>query len=245
MAYSPKYTSATDVYGKTGLSNTEVDVSANDSQLLQDAEAEVELITGRKFTGSNVATDYISGPDRDIIGSTGQKATRFKLTNWPIQSITAFVTLNPDGTTNTTYDNLTDVQISAGTIYTEDYWLETSVDPLTGNQGTNGNVLLTSDSLVPGRMNVRVSYTYGYSSVPRTVKTLATCIAGIMAWVKFMGGQYNRLDSYSIPQQSVSKGSFYDRANQNIEALTKEANELLDRIGRRPKTFYVSSTGAR
>ena len=74
---------------------------------------------------------------------------------------------------------------------------------------------------------------------------LATCLAGIRAWLRFLGGEYNRLNSYGIPQQSVNKGDFYARGMQNIKLLTEEAERLYKRIGKRKITFFASSGGDR
>ena len=100
---------------------------------------------------------------------------------------------------------------------------------------------MVTEEIPPGNNNIQISYTYGYTTLPTQIRTLACCLAGIRAWVNFMGGSYNYLNSYSIPQQSVNKGDFYDRAQKNIEALTNEANGLLDRVGRKPRTLFVSS----
>lgn len=245
MVYSPKYCSATDAYTKTGLTSSEVDLTTNDYQLIQEAEAELEALTGRKFTSGNASTEYYSGQDKDILGATGEKATRIHVANWPVQSITALQQLYVDGSVATTYATLSSTLISAGTYYNADYWLETSYDPLQDAQALNGSILFSTVYVTPGRMNYKVSYTYGYATVPAIVKNLATCLVGIRMWVSFMGGQYNRLDSYNIPQQSVNKGSFYDRCVQNIAVLREEADRLLERIGRRPRTLFVASTGAR
>ena len=69
-------------------------------------------------------------------------------------------------------------------------------------------------------------------------------MAGVRAWVQFMGGQYNRFNSYSVPQQSVNKGDFFQRGKQMINELTQEANRLLDRIGRGTRRLAFGTGGS-
>ena len=244
MVYACLYTSATEVYNKTGLTATEVNLTTYDT-ILEDAEVELERITGRKFTTGNSITEYLDGPKKDILGITGNKATTINLSNYPIQSITEFKILDTNMSATSTYGTLTSVQIAAGTYYTTNYWLDVMEDPITGSTIPLGKITLISDTFPVGRNNIKVSYTYGYSTVPVAVRDLATCLAGIRTWIRFMGGSYNYLNSYSIPQQSVSKGDFYDRGQKMIDQLTNESNRLLDRIGRKASTVFFASSADR
>jgi len=245
-AGSFKYTDANTVYARTGLGTSEVDFTVgNNADIIYDAEAELETLTGRKFTNANSVTEYINGPTKDVLGYNGTKATSIRTSNYPIQSITSFKSVYLDDSTNQSLATLTSVQIAAGTFDTTDYWLDTIQDNIGGSIIPNGKITLKTMEFPTGTQNIVISYTYGYTSVPTAVRALATCLAGIRAWIQFMGGNYNRLDSYSIPQQSVSKGSFYERANQNIQALQAEADRLLDRIGRRTRVLAFSSGGSR
>ena len=237
--YSPIYTSAEEVYARTGLTNSEVDLIAYD-YIIRDAETEVELLTGKKYTTGNARVGYFSMPDKDI---TDTKPTTVWLSNFPIQSIVEFKTLDVNGAAISTYGTLTSVQIAAGTFETTDYWLEVKEDAVTGNIIPTGKITLKTASFSKGTNNVKVSYTYGYTSVPTAVKELACCLAGIRAWLRFLGCGYNRLNSYAIPQQSVDKGDFYIRGKQNIDLLTDEANRTLDRVGRKPRTLYFATGG--
>lgn len=243
MAYTPIYTSVAQVQAKTALTNSEVDLTNDDivRATIQDAELEVELITGRKFTDANAATEYLNGPKRDVIGITGNKATSIRVSKYPIQSLTTFITLNVDGTTATTYGTLSAAQVTAGTFSTTDYWLDTAIDPLTGSTVPSGRIILKTDVFQPGVQNIKAVYTYGYPTVPVDIRDLATCLAAMRVWIRFMSGSYNRLDSYSIPQQNVSKGDFYDRAMKAIAQYKEEAERLLNRVGRRADILYFST----
>lgn len=243
-AYSPVYTNSDHIYAKTGLTSAEVDLTNFNLDLIQDAELELEELTGRKFTDANTRTEYITNPPRDAVGTTGNKATRIRVAMYPIESVTAFNILNLDGSLNKAYATLTAGQIAAGTIYTADYWLTGSTDPLTNLFVPNGRIELSSDDLTPG-LKAQITYTHGYATVPVPIRALATCLAGIRAWIRFLGGSYNRLNSYSIPEQAVNKGDFYQRGQQSINLLQEEADRLLDRIGRRPRILFYTTSGDR
>jgi hypothetical protein len=233
-----------DVYDKTGLSVSEV-ANAIVTTLIAYADAEIETITRRKFSDANAKTEFFDGSKKDILGISGNNATTINLSEYPVESITAFQVLNSDMTAAKTYTALTSVQIAAGTYYTTDYWLDTIVDPVTLNTIPYGKITLISDVFPTGRNNIKVSYTYGCAAVPTLIKELSVCMAGIRTWVYFLGGGYNRLNSYTIPQQSVDKGDFYLRGHRNILLLQEEANRILDRVGRKPRTLAFSSSADR
>jgi len=234
---SAVYTSYTSVYAKTGLSTSEV-ASATVDLLILDAEAELEALTGRKFTNGNSVTEYLSVRDKDIIGNA---QTTFKVRFWPIQSVTICNLLDSTGAASATLGTLTSAQISAETYYTTDYWLDTSNDTANNLLVANGIFKLKTRTLSKGTQSIKVAYTHGYNSVPQVIQNLATCLAGIRTWLAFMGASYNRLNSYQISETSVNKGDFYQRGQQNIQMLTDEANRLLDRIGRKQRSIYFSS----
>lgn len=240
MVYSPIYCSVAGVQSKTGLSNTEVDLTSDAivQATIQEAEIEIETITGRKFTSGNSITEYHSIKDKDILD---KYQTSIQLNHFPIQSISVLKKLDINNTAIETYDTLSAAEITAGTFDSDDYWLEIQNDPLTNSVSPNGKVTLKTDSFPKGTNNVIVTYTYGYSAVPVAIRDLANCLAGIRCWIRFIGGSYNRLNSYSVPQQNVSKGDFYQRGMQNIQMLTDEANRLLDRIGRKSRVLAFSS----
>jgi hypothetical protein len=241
-SYSPIYTSVAAVQSKTSLSATEIDLTDDNivRATIEDAEVELELLTGRKFTSSTAITEYINVNREDILGN---KQTKIQTSQWPILSVTTFNILDLDNATEDALDTLTAAQIAAGTFYTADYWLDVSRDAVSNSVVANGHIALKVNSMSKQMQKVKIAYTYGYASVPVSIRDLATCLAGIRCWIRFMGGQYNRLNSYSIPQQTVNKGNFYERAQQNIAALQTEADRLLDRIGRKPR-IYMYSTGS-
>jgi hypothetical protein len=239
-----KYCTEQDVYNRCGLTASEVNLTTN-TNIIYDAEAELELTTGRKFTDANSVTEYISGPNKDILGISGTKARGLNLSNYPIQSVSEFKQLNTDGTVQATYGTLTSVQIAAGTYTTTDYWLEAMEDQITNLSIPYGRITMKNDDIQPGIENYKVVYTYGYSSVPNVVKNLAVCLSSVRMWVQFMGGKYNRLDSYSIPQQTANKGDLFVRGERMIQQLTQEAERLYERIGKHKSVMLFATTGSR
>ena len=244
-AFSPLYTTAQRIYAKSGVCSSDVDLGNEDiaRMIIGSAEAELEMITARKFTDANTVTERLNTNQKDILGNY---ATSFTLTHYPIQSISSFSLVDIDGNAVSTFAALTTIQIAAGTWETTDYWLDTQNDPLTNLIVPNGHITLKTKTIPPGVNNVKITYSYGYlTAAPLSVIELATCLASIRVWIRFLGGSDNRLNSYSIPQQNADKGDFYARGKQNIEMLQKEADDLLDRIGRKPRILAFSTGGQR
>lgn len=244
MTYTPIYTSVAQVQAKTGLSNSEVDLTNDDivRTTIEDAESEVEMLTGRKFTDGNADAEYFSTQGKDVTDNFQRTVIA---SHFPIQSVVTFNLLNLDGSAISTFDPLTSAQITAGTFDTDQYWLELLNDPLTNVASPTGKFVLKVQTITAGTNTVYLAYTYGYSAVPSVIRDLATCLAGVRCWLRFLGASYNRLNDYSIPQQTVSKGDFYQRGKQNIDLLTEEAERLLDRIGRKPRTLFFASGSPR
>ena len=230
-SYTPLYTTGTLILAKAGLASTDIQPTDNDSEIIKEAEAELEMVAGRKFTGNNSITEYLDGPKKDIFQNN---ATTITLSNYPIQGITVLKTLNLDGTDNSTYA----AWPNSGSFETVDYWVDTNEDGITQGIVPTGKIKLKTAIWPTGTKNIKVVYTYGYTTVPTQVANLATVLGAIRTWVMFMGGQYNRWDSYSIPQQNANKGDFYARGEVMIKQLTAEAERLLDRIGRKTRVYF-------
>ena len=257
-----RYTTPTAVFNKSGLTTSEIDLTVN-TDIIEDSEAELDMITGRRWDDANALIEFLSGPTEDQIGrqvpnffsdsfgiSTGTgaqfnlgRARSISINKYPILSITGFARLNKDATVAKEFDTLTTVDIAAGTTETDDYWLEMQFDEPSQLYVANGRIIMKNEDIIPGVRNYRVTYTYGYVAVPTTIRALASAMAGIRAWVAFTGGQYDRITSYSVPEQSVTKNDIYARAQQNIERLQAEVDQLLDRIGRRSGRIFFA-TGA-
>jgi hypothetical protein len=238
---SGKYCTSTDVYTRTGLTTSEVP-DATVQAVLLDAEAELEMITGRVFTNGNAMTEYITIGPADVMGN---KQSAIQLRFWPVQSIAAFQLQDSTGAATATFAALTGAQVAAGTYATTDYWLELSHNPITNTVVPCGRLKLKTYTISQGTNIAYVSYTYGYSSVPQIIRSLSATMTGVRIWLAFLGGHYGQINSYSIPEQSVNKGDFYARARQNVDMLTEQSSQLLDRIGRRSRTLFFATGGPR
>ena len=241
MVYTPKYTNATSIYKKSGLTSSDCDVEANDYQLIKEAEAELEAFAGRNFSATTTVTEYQSGPKKDVLGYSGKKARTLRVENYPILSVTALQFLNVDGSLNTDFATLSTVEISAGTFINADYVLERQEDPITQTQICNGKISFLTEEIPYGDNNVKITYTYGYATVPTLVAQLAAAMGALKQWETFMGVNYNFIQSYSIPQQSVNKGDFSGRAKAKMETLQAEIDRLKARIGQRPQRMFFAS----
>jgi hypothetical protein len=241
IATSSSYCSSANVYARTGLSTTEVSEAIVDV-LIADAEAELESVCGRKFTSANAVTEFLSVRDKDIID---KYQTAVVLSHWPVQSVTECKIVDDDGSAVETFDTLSAAEVLAGTFESEDYWLELGNDSVDNAIKPIGRLVFKSYSLPKGVNNVKVAYTYGYSSVPRMVTELASCLAGVRAWTYFLGGSYDGINSYSVPEQSVNKGDLFARGSKNMDSLNERANVLFDRIGRRSRILFFASGGDR
>ena len=234
---SASYATTADVYTRTGLTTTEIDATTM-TTLLIDAEAELEMMTGKKFTNANAYTEYLSIKDRDIIGNY---QSSWFVSHWPIQSVTLCNVVDSDGTATSTFDTISTAEIAASTFESEDYWLEASRDSTTNLNVPNGKFVLKTQTLKEGTNNLKVSYTYGYSSVPRPIVELASSMAGIRAWVVYLGGQYESSNSYNLAEFSINKGDMYIRGKQNMEVLKMRIDSLLNQIGIKERTLFFAT----
>ena len=201
----------------TGLTTTEI---SDDSLtvLIGFADAEIDNLFNRRFENGTSFTEYISiyPPKRadDIV------ANRLTLSKYPIQSITEFLLVGSTSTTNTTLATIS-TGISENNWQTANYF----IDPTTGIIEIDTNTI----QLVPSR--AKISGTYGYDTTPVYVQKLSAVMAGIMGWVNFLGGNYDRLNSYKLPEQEYNKGDFYDRGMKSVDRLSMQANDLVGLIG--------------
>lgn len=231
------YCSANDVYNRSGLSATEI-ASATVEIMISDAEAELEAITGRKFTDSNQLTEFLSIKDKDLVGNY---QSSFIVSHYPIQSITECKILDADGNATTTFDTLSSAEILVGTYESDDYWLEVANDTITNTMKPTGRVILKTQTLPEGTNNLKVGYTYGYASVPTIITDLASCMAGLRAWVYVLGGNYDGANNYSLSEFSVNIGDLFIRGKQNMEFLKTRIDSLLDRVGIKQRTLFFAT----
>jgi len=215
---------------KSGLTTT--DISDDDIQvLLNFSDAEVDATTGQSFKNATSVTDYynIYPPKR----ADDLDPNRIVLKHYPVQAITLFTLINTDNSVYSTLDTLSAVEIAAGTWQSSDYYC----DPTIGIIELNSKVF----DYVPKR--AKITYTYGFTTCPIIVSEISSNLAAIRALVKFMGGNYDRLNSYKIPEQEIDKGDFFGRANQVIQTLTASTEELFNQLIKKQRSQIYATSG--
>lgn len=225
------YCIISDVRLKSGISST-ADVSDADiTSFITLSDSEINNTTNQNFGDANSALEYhnVYQPKRadDILPN------RILLKHYPVQSIATFTLLDSSGTASTTLAALSAANILAGTYMTADYYCDV----------TNGLVELTSKAFDFVPRKAKITYTYGFASVPAIVKELSASLSGIRAWIEFLGGNYNRLNSYSVPEQSYQKGDFYARGRQIIDDLTKKSEELFNQLMKKQRSQIMVTSG--
>jgi len=224
------YCTVSQVRMKTGLTTTEI--SDDDIQVLIGfSDSEVEQITGQSFGNATSTTEYHSlyPPKRadDVLPN------RILLKHYPVMSVTSFVLTNSTETVTTALDTLSAAEISGKIFQSADYYCDTIA----------GIVELSTKpfDFVPNR--AKITYTYGHEILPTIISEISANLAGIRAWVNFLGGNYDRLNSYTLPEQSYNKGDFYDRGLKMIEQLRKNSEDLFNQVGKKQRSMIGISGG--
>lgn len=214
----------------SGLSTTEMTVS-DMVTLISYADAEIDSLFNRSFSNGTSFTEYVSVylPKRaDDIAPN-----RFTIKHYPVQSITEFILVDSVGTTTATLSTMTTTTISSNLLQTANYFIEPDT----------GLIEMNSYSVQFTPSKAKITGTYGYETVPTFVSELSAVIASIRGWVRFLGGNYNRLNKYSLPEQSYDKGDFSERGRKTIDSLTQKANDLKSLIGEKYKSQFFSTSG--
>jgi len=224
------YSTIAQVRQVSGLAITDVS-DADVTSSIAFADEEIERKTNRKYSSGNAVTEFYNVYPPKRIDQLSQN--RILLDNYPVQSITSFTLVDSTGSPYSTLANIANAAILAGSWQTADYF----VNPNNGLIELNSKVF----DMVPKR--AKISYTYGYASAPTIVSELSACLSGIKIWVEFLGGQYNRLNSYSLPEQSYNKGDFFDRGQKMIEKLSSRADNIFNQIGIKQRTQLFATSG--
>jgi len=208
-----------------------VDITNDDvEEVIQDADAEIEEWTGKKWTDANAYTEYFEGrSEKQTTAQAGEESQYstetwderyvLLLTKYPVQGVSKIEFLDDDGTVD---DTLTEAN--------EDY-----------HWWSNGKIQLIGNSIPvgKGKKKVKVTYTYGASSVPRNIKNLSAAIAGIIIFVNLTGGSFDEITSYTLGPKSVSVGEPYMNMREAINKLEQMRDRILNQIGRDFRTVVI------
>ena len=84
-----------------------------------------------------------------------------------------------------------------------------------------GEVTFISNNVIGGTRNIKARYTIGKSSVPKLIRQTTAAIAGMAAIVGLMGGTFDDVTAYTIPEMSVSKGEPFTNMRATLVELNK------------------------
>ncbi len=213
----------------SGLTTTEIS-DDNVTVLINFSDSEIDSLFNRSFKDSTPFTEYISMylPKRADDVCPNRILTSF----YPIQSITEFVLVTSTSSITSTLSTIS-TGITETNWQTADYF----IDPRYGLIELNSRTIQFSPS------KAKISGTYGYTETPTYVQELSSVLTGIRAWINFLGGNYDRLNKYKLPEQEYDKGDFYDRGLKSIERLSDRANSLVSLIGEKYKSQFFASSG--
>jgi len=85
-----------------------------------------------------------------------------------------------------------------------------------------GKMYFPDNAFRGGLRDLKVRYTYGTIGIPRVVEELCASLAALRALTKMMGGSYDDVTSYSVPDYSASKGEPYTNMRATIIELHKK-----------------------
>jgi len=172
--------------------------------VIRGAMAEVDQITGRRFTNGNTRTEWFNtntpNPDTEV--------RQLFLTYLPVQDVTTVKAYDTAKTVVKTYADT-------------DYWID-----------TNGILELCTTDFQHQRRRIEVVYTYGYTSVPRKISKLCSVISQIEVMRSYMIEQDDKMTGFDISEiGSVQLGETYMTAQLAIKELEDQKKVLISEIG--------------
>ena len=84
-----------------------------------------------------------------------------------------------------------------------------------------GKLTFISSTIPNGTKNVKVRYNVGAATVPYNVRDLTANMAALQCLVRLIGGSFDDVTAYTIPEMSVSKGEPYTNMRAAIIEIQK------------------------
>lgn len=195
------YCTSSDVYRLAGISSSVVS-EENVNEHILEAQSEIDLYFNTTFETASV-TETLDG----------NGTNKLMLMYYPISSLTS---LTIDGTSVTTskvylYSNIGKIQLKSDAEQT---------------------VFLDTEP-----QQVVITYVYGYNwdfsniySNPKAyvIRKLCSIIAGKMSLIAQIGGTYDDVTSYNLPEFSASKGEPYTNIREALTRLDNEYKRLVE-----------------
>ncbi|HHA19626.1 MAG TPA: hypothetical protein ENK70_07975 [Methylophaga sp.] len=194
------YCTEDDVFRVSGLTAGDKGVpsTANVTENILDAQAEVDSMTNTKWESTEVSETYDGTGDGQL-----------KLLHYPIISVSS-LTIN---STSVTPSNV---------------YIYTGIEGGAMIKLKNDAEKTVFDDSKP--QLVDITYKYGTQSVPRNIKRLTAVLASIMTLVSQIGGTYNDITSFSVPEFTAGLGEPYTNIRETVNRLEKEALSLMRNI---------------
>jgi len=82
---------------------------------------------------------------------------------------------------------------------------------------------------------VVINYTYGHTAVPRIINKITASIAAMSALIQQIGGTFDDVTAYTLPEFTVSKGEPYTNIRETVNQLQKQIDKMFKSV--RPITF--------
>ena len=78
------------------------------------------------------------------------------------------------------------------------------------------------------RRQITVDFDYGSATVPRNIRSITAIVAAIHALTQQIGGTFDDVTSYSLPEFTASKGEPFTNIRETITRLNDRLNKLLE-----------------
>lgn len=85
-----------------------------------------------------------------------------------------------------------------------------------------GKIQFMDKSFEGGIRDLKIKYTYGASAVPFVIRDFCASLAALRCLIVLIGGSYDDVTNYSIPEFSASKGEPYTNLRATIVELEKK-----------------------
>lgn len=189
------YCTTADVARMSGLTIASLPsniTEANITSHIEDAEAMIDRFCNTKFASTSV-TEYYDGNDMRTL----------MLRHFPV------------------------ISVSSLTIRGTSITISTKLHVYTGMEGA-GKITLDSEAEVStfesdvDPMQITVVYSYGYASVPAIIKKATANVAARSLLMQQIGGTYDDLTSFSIPEFTGALGEPYTNIRETLQRLQSE-----------------------
>jgi len=104
---------------------------------------------------------------------------------------------------------------------------------------SSGIMYVLNRSVMNGRNNIRVTYSYGQTTTPSYITELSVLIAAIKAFISTSGGSYDDATHYRLGSKEVIIGEQYVNIREVLSQYRKRMDEIFDMIGRKINVEFI------